>query len=91
MYHIEHLTKTKTYPDVDLWAKVAGALEDLRGGVGRRAAPGGQVGVGAPEIGKSEVRDFYIHVLVEQEIFSFQVAMYDSPEMDLSRHSEGIN
>ena len=80
-----------TYPDINLRPDVAGALEHLRGSVWRGATPGGEVGVRTPEIGKSEIRYFYIHVLIEQEIFSFQVTMYNSPEMESSLNITGIS
>ena len=73
-------TRFKVYPNINLWSHIASSFKDLRGSVGWGAAPGIELRVRTPEIREAEVCYFYVHLLIEQEIFGFQVTMYDSPE-----------
>ena len=69
-----------THPDVDLWPLVLEPLEDLRGGVGRRAAPRVQQPaavrprgrVGPEVVGEAEVGDLDVHVGVQQQILGLE-------------------
>ena len=69
------------HPDIYLRPPVLSSLEHLGRGVGRGAAPGVQVTNRRPEVREPEVGNLDVHLRVQQQVLSLQVAVYYSPRI----------
>ena len=72
--------KKIAHPNINFRSLILLPFKHLRRCVRRRTTPSVQIGGRAPEVGETKIRNFYIHVGIQKEIFSFQVTVNNSPK-----------